>query len=83
MLPFLEGGASGCPLPADDGTQRKELQRKEASKSTGRADVSEVVLLPIMFWGGFKVTLEPLVCPNKWPGRAEERILEKAKQKKG
>lgn len=50
MLPFLEGGASGCPLPADDGTQRKELQRKGASKSTGRADVSEVVLLPIIFF---------------------------------
>jgi len=38
-----------CPLPADDGTQRKEPQRKEASKSTGRADVSEVVLLTIVF----------------------------------
>lgn len=77
-----------CPLPADDGTQRKEPQRKEASKSTGRADVSEVVLLPILLFGGggarFKVILEPLVCPRKWPGGAEERIiLEKTGQKKG
>lgn len=41
-----------CPLPADDGTQRKEPQREEASKSIGRADVSEAVLLPILLFGG-------------------------------
>lgn len=60
------------PLQGDNGTQRKEPPRKEASESIRRADVSKAVLRPLLF-GGFRVNLEPLAYPANGLGARGKR----------